>query len=245
MYDRFVIVFSFLLLLLHISEHSLFSRFRNPNEFVAPADTLAPDDLDADTYADLLEEIPELRRHMQRPRPRDPLRMPYLKNNFEPSDQYDFMMDGSALHENFTEVIPTTRSPWGGSTGTSNATTSASAMDNRTASNSSDARRFFWWSNYWKGPRKATCYCCNLNAHRHIPVGSLCHDAWESSDWQARTMARYFRCHCYRNLYHWGSKIETKWKNKRHHKYDRGLFRGFYGPYFGGCFNRFLDVGKV
>lgn len=233
----------FLILALHMSDNALFSRFRNPNEFVAPVNTLT-EDLDPDSYEDLLEEIPDLSGHMKRQRSRDPLQMPYLKNNFEQSDEYDFMMNGD-FEDKFLDAAASSPSEW-----TLNASSSASpslmlAGAGYNASNSSGALRFWKFLHYWRGPKKATCYACNLDYRRWIPISPICHDAFNSENWRARTLARYFRAHCYRNTYHWGVKIEPKWVDNKHHEYDRGLYRGYYGAYIGGCFKRSMDVGKV
>lgn len=105
-------------------------------------------------------------------------------------------------------------------------------------------KNFKQFMNPYTGVYKATCYRCGLG---NIPRSPVCRDMFDSPNWKYRTLARYFRVKCYHNKfnYYTHERKQTAWKFSYHYRHDRGLKRELYGKYHGGCYKRFLDVGRV
>ncbi|KAJ0174896.1 hypothetical protein K1T71_010004 [Dendrolimus kikuchii] len=221
--------FVYLLILIFPAHGSLLSRFRNPNTYVAPEESIiVPEDLDDELYAELVREVPEYKELL---RTQSSPQLPYLKQTpatymeeFDPDS--DDEVTPEATEEN-TEVFISMAD-------TENATL-ASVTNAHNMSNNSDSRRYdldLVWR--WKGEKVATCFICNRWPSR-IPKETSCHDAFESHNWKMRTLARYFRAECFRNIHWWGERIKV-YKNPHlvnwYHKYDRGLKRQYYGKVY-------------
>ncbi|CAH0589312.1 unnamed protein product [Chrysodeixis includens] len=95
-------------------------------------------------------------------------------------------------------------------------------------------------------PYKASCYMCN-RWENTVPINPYCYKAFETDDWRARTLARYYRINCYYNSEYFHENSFYNWKGPVPYKYegDKGLRRWYYGHYTGGCYKRFLDLGEV
>lgn len=234
MASQFATAFLFFILALHASHNSLLSRFRNPNEFVAPVDSL---ELDPDTYADLLEEVPELRGSWKM---KDSLRMPYIKANMDENGEYELMMNGIDPFDNVTDVTTIVRS-------TTAPLTPNNSLVEIVRHPHQGLQRMFrtttsrpWY--YYNKNLVASCYSCNTFTHyKYTPHSTVCYDAWESNDGRARGMQRVFRTQCTVNRRY--RRIVTN--SDFDVMIGDSFMRKLYGPYTGGCFKRFLDVGKV
>ncbi|KAG6451141.1 uncharacterized protein LOC115444186 [Manduca sexta] len=242
-FSSFAITFTFLMNL-QGTRLSLLSRFRNPNEYVAPAEMVFPEDMSDKVYKDLVEEVPDLlyerRNKVQSPVHRmNQTEMPYLiylKTQDPDIVEPYYPQDDDKPEEELLRSIPEVISE----ATITESTTEATKTMTTNATTVITPRRPPWYT----GPHMATCYTCGLNAS-FIPRSDICHEAFESDDFNIRSMARYFRTKCYRNDEYWAQRIEDFWFRGRHFKFDLGLKRGLYGPYMGGCFKRFMDVGTV
>lgn len=98
----------------------------------------------------------------------------------------------------------------------------------------------------FNGTKKGECYRCGTDIDH--TQNSLCHDIFNSNNYEYRSLAALLRATCYDNpsVRH-GEKV--KWP-KRYDEFklyqytDQGLESKFYGSYSGGCFKRFLDIGN-
>ncbi|KAH9639476.1 hypothetical protein HF086_003609 [Spodoptera exigua] len=106
------------------------------------------------------------------------------------------------------------------------------------------------WDNTW---HVANCFVCyaddDIPSLKKPPTLSLCHSAFQSTDWRHKAMKSYFRSACY---YSWEYKNKLRWRYKRyswHNEYSYGVTRGTtihrLGSYTKGCTTFFSDVSEI
>ncbi|CAH0400696.1 unnamed protein product [Chilo suppressalis] len=247
-------------------------RVRYPNVYVARPDIDIPEDLDDAMYEDLMQERPELKPYITRRLPYlkadygspegfdshylndhtdllkpHSLRLPNVKlkdneNKGFLDEMPEYRNQESLYHqyedyfEDETQMNKPNNTDW-----QTNHNLSAIVHLNQNVS-----RRLFWSifiNRYFSGTFKSKCYWCGMNTS-DIPRSPLCYDVFESGDGRARTLKRFFRAYCYRNSDGHRAMRKRKW-SKYPYEMGASLIREYYGWFTGGCFKRFLDVGKV
>lgn len=243
--------------------YHLMTRFKNPNEYVARDDFSVLDDFDETTLQYLLQELPDLKDYINKRKSNFPYDetefynasdnagLDQYYNEYEDKEEISNatleeldLEDSRAENQSSTTYAPKmrfiTRWPQGKHALSPNVTTEA----NRTRKFLS----FLSWLSPYQGRRVARCYWCGLNATDRIPRNPICHDAFDSQDHRARTLARFFRAHCHFNRYHGWAWRKKPWRATSYsawNLYGNGLIGAYYGRFLGGCFKRFLDVGSV
>lgn len=251
---------------------SLLSRMKNPNEYVAPDDVFGLADLDENTYKSLLEQLPQLKemvrsgktslvRNINEDSPLDIIEESDYGGGLNGGDDEESIH--REMEDNFRDnSTSTTRPPF--------STHWPQINDYNSTNLNSSLRKFlfpFIYSNLavfvpgwpYVGTLIAKCYWCGLNT-TGIPLSPMCHDVFDSGDFRARVLKRFFRAWCYQKIvsrpfYHWpyaarkrirkdDSIISTLY-GAADFMYSDGLITQYYGDFYGGCFKRFLDVGSV
>jgi hypothetical protein len=225
---------------------TLVSRMRYPNEYVARPD-YDPEDMDESMYADLLIERPDLKNYLR------PRALPFLSKDYGDSSRKSDAVEHNGeynmftLNEDYGDVEETTIKQNVSSTLrrlpyiTRWAERTKNVTNNKTKSLSQDKKNLM--DKYFVGRFIAKCFWCGMNSSG-IPRSPLCHDAFDSSDSRARTLARFFRAYCYKHPEGLWAMRKKKWNKYDLTKSD-ALIKQYYGKFIGGCFKRFLDVGKV
>ncbi|XP_028167657.1 uncharacterized protein LOC114358008, partial [Ostrinia furnacalis] len=233
----------------------LVTRFKNPHEYVARDDLSVLDSLDDATYQHLLQELPILEKYAKRRRPE------FIEDeDNEENEEFEYYHDQDDQEE-WTNVNLEEYSQQRNNQAVNLTTTTqlpklpfitrwpnpSTHRQPKVAAQTNDSRKsFLSWLSPYQGPRVARCFWCGLNQSR-IPRSPLCHDMFETQDFRARTLARFFRAHCHENKFHIANRKKPfqYYSGGPTHRYAPGLISQFYGPFTGGCFKRFLDVGTV
>ncbi|XP_026732857.1 uncharacterized protein LOC113497490 [Trichoplusia ni] len=258
----YVYVFSnfLLLVIVHETSSSLLSRFRFPHEYVGPPEMVQPDEWPQDFYNKLIDERPELNLIFGPLRQARLQHLPFIQTTAAPN----ITDTGSIIYEYAVESVPplsdqyvdddkeTSSEPARQPSVlalTSQTNSSAMTGHNSTIASKKNNTRsvvddLSSMIDTFTGPKVASCYTCN-KWPLGIPSNPSCHEAFQSDDWRYRTMRRFFRAHCFQNMYRTGWRVEPFTHRSVTYTNDKGLKRGYYGNYEGGCYKRFTDVSVV
>ncbi|XP_022815820.1 uncharacterized protein LOC111349081 [Spodoptera litura] len=263
---RFYSTILFFLFTLEGTNCSIPSIFLSQN---GPQPVPSLDDIDDDTFNELIRERPDL-EHILNIQRKTQLRrheMPYLMKQNKKNGKYendnerqimlvendddDITRPLSDFHDGRTTVIidpslvpeyPLNPRKRKGSSG----------IYKKEQRFNNTRRGILWdtpeeraWKNAWWA---AHCYNCFIG-RGHTPRHKLCHAAFHSNNWKYRTQKRYFRTACYynwayRNYGYWKYKAYS-WYGEYEYHWSRGLTVHRMGMYTKGCMKRYSDVGEV
>ncbi|CAH0603323.1 unnamed protein product [Chrysodeixis includens] len=228
-----------MVILLHYVHNTSLSKYRNPNDYLSPADRSFLQQIPDDMFESLLVERPDMKEVLM-PIRQSRLRHPVLEPAPIPPTFHDLYPDADEDDEKpppEAELVPQPEPEHGHHNSTTQTTTRLLPFLVRNA-NPKPQRRGL------DGPYKASCFICNRWDTEIPKAHPYCYTAFESDDWRHRTMARYYRARCYYNKQIGNEVSYFTWKGYTYRN-QRGLKRWYYGPFDGACFKRFLDLGIV
>lgn len=222
-----------------------------PDRKIKPSEVL-PDQLDKDLWENLVREVPELKTYLIRDKSIGK-GLPFNKEIFFTTSTEEITADLEADYES---------SWWKEDTDVLSEPTDFDLIFDTTTENSTTITNRVPFATRWPQINQThrvpvrrnsdqyflrkrdtiSCYQCGLYESK-IPKSPLCNDAFlRSGHFKYRTIRRYFRVKCRRRRFARanGKSVYGTW-----YQWNRGLRRIRSGPFVGGCFKRYLDVGNI